>query len=102
MAGQDAVGHVEVRLHGLVVRDALRVVAFHDAFDDFGRHDGLLLHHLIVADEAENDIGGNDGEAGYFIVGEELVAHLDDALAAYLLGGIVETDGDRGLQVEEP
>ena len=102
MAGQDAIGHVEVCLHGLVVRDALRVVAFHDAFDDFRRHDGLLLHHLIVADEAEDDVGSNDGEAGDLIVGEELVAHLDDALAAYLLGGIVETDGDRGLQVEEP
>ena len=73
MAGQDAIGHVEVCLHGLVVRDALRVVALHDAFDDFRRHNGLLLHHLIVADEAENDIGGHDGETGDLIVGEELV-----------------------------
>ncbi len=102
VAGQDAVGHVEVCLHGLVVRDALRVVAFHDAFDHFRRHNGLLLHHLIVADEAEDDIGGNDGETGDLIVGEELVGHLDDALAAYLLGGIVEADGDSGLLVEEP
>ena len=73
MAGQDAIGHVEVCLHGLVVRDALRVVAFHDAFDDFWCHDGLLLHHLIVADEAEDDVGSNDGEAGDLIVGEELI-----------------------------
>ena len=101
VAGQDAISHVEVCLHGLVVRDALRVVAFHDAFDDFRRHDGLLLHHLIVADEAEDDIGGNDGETGDLIVGEELVADFDDTFVSHFLGGVVDTDGDRGVQVEQ-
>ena len=101
MAGQDAVADVEVGGHGLVVGDALGVVALDDALDDGRGLDGLLLDHLVVADDVEDDLGGHDGETGYFVVGEELVRDLDDALHAYLLGGVVVTDGDGCLQVEE-
>ena len=102
VAGQDAVGDVEVGGHGLVVGDTLGVVTLHDALDDLGGLDGLLLDDLIVADDVENDFWGNDGETGYLVVGEKLVRNLDDALHANLLRGVVVTDGDGGLQVEEP
>ena len=46
MAGQDAVADVEVGGHGLVVGDALGVVALDDALDDGRGLDGLLLDHL--------------------------------------------------------
>ena len=63
VAGQNAVLHVEVRLHGFVVGDAFRIVALDDAFDVLGWYDGLLLLHLEVLDDVEDDVGRNDGES---------------------------------------
>ena len=62
VAGEDAVGHVEVGGHGLVVGDALGVVAFHDAFDLLRGLDGLLLNDLVVTDDVEDNFRGHDGE----------------------------------------
>ena len=76
---------MEEGLHGLVVGDALGVVALHDATNLCGGLYGLLLNDLVVADDAEDDLGSYYGETGNLVVGEELVRHLDDALAAYLL-----------------
>ena len=102
MAGQNAVGHMEVGLHGLVVRHALRIIALHDTLDLLRRLHSLLLHHLIVADDAQDDIGSHHGETGDLVVGEEFVRHLDDTFAAYFLRRVVEADRDRSLQIEEP
>lgn len=101
MAGQDAVGNVEVGLHRFVVGDALRIVTLHDATNLTGCLDGLLLNDLIVADDAEDDVGGNDREARDLVVGEELVGHFDDTFAAHFLRGVVDADGDRGVNLEE-
>ena len=101
VAGQDAVGNVEVGTHRLVVGDALRVVALHDAPYFAGCLNGFLLYHFVVADDVENDFGRYDGEAGNLVVGKELVADFDNALVPNLLRRVVETDGNRGLQVEE-
>ena len=101
VTGEDAVGDMEVRLHRLVVRDALGVVAFHEAVNLVRCNNRFLLYHLVVADDTQNDVGGYDGESRNFIVGEELVRHLDDTFVAYLLRRVVDTDGDGGLQVEE-
>ena len=71
---------MEARQHRLVVGDALVVVALHDADKLFGHFDLLLLDHLVAADDAERDVGRNDGQLVYLVVGEELAGYLDDAL----------------------
>ena len=102
VAGQNAVGYMEVGRHRLVVRDALGIVALHDALDLVRRLYGFLLHHLVVADDVQDDLRRHHGETRDLIVGEELVGYLDDTLVAHLLRGVVETDGDGSLQVKEP
>ena len=57
VTGQHSVSHMEMGCHGFVVGNALGVVAFHDADDLAGCLNGLLLNHLIVADDAKNDFG---------------------------------------------
>ncbi len=101
VAGEDAVGHVEMGGHGLVVGDALGVVAFHDAFNLLRGLDGLLLNDLVVTDDVEDNFRGHDGETRNLVVGEKLVADLDDTLIADFLRGVVITDGDGSLQVEK-
>ena len=54
VAGEDAVGHMEMSGHRLVVGDALGVVALHDAFNLVGCLNGFLLHYLVVAYDVEN------------------------------------------------
>ena len=101
MTGQDAVGNVEMGLHRLVVGDALGVVALYDTLDFVRGLDGFLLDNFVVADNVEDDFRRHNGETRDFGIGEELVRHLDDSLHADLLRGVVESDGDGGLQVEE-
>ena len=62
VAGEDAVGHVEVGGHGLIVGNALGVVALHDALDLFRGLNGLLLNDLIVTDDVEDDLRCHDRE----------------------------------------
>ena len=85
VAGQQTVLYVEESLHGLVVGDALGVVAFYDTTNLCWGLNGFLLYDLVVADDAENDIWSYYGETGNLVVGEELVRHLDNAFAAHLL-----------------
>ena len=102
VAGQNAVGYVEMGGHGLVVGDALGVVALDDALDDGRGLDGLLLYNLVVADDVQDDLRSHDGETGDFVVGEEFVRNFDNTFHANLLGWVVVTDSDGSLQVEEP
>ena len=74
---------MEHGVHGFVVGDALRIVAFHDTLDLVGRLYRFLLHHFVIADDAEDDIRCNDGKTRDLIVGKELVRHLDDAFLAH-------------------
>ena len=83
------VHHMEDGLHRFVVGDANRVVALHDAAQFIGSLHRLLLHHFVVVDDVEDDVGGNHREAGNLSIAEETVADLDDAFAAYFRGGIV-------------
>ena len=101
VTGEDAVSHVEEGGHGLVIGNALGVVALHDALDDSRGLDGLLLNDLIVTDDVEDNLRCHNGETRYLVVGEKLVADLDDTLIADFLRGVVITDGDRSLQVEK-
>ena len=101
VAGQDTVADVEVGRHRLVVGDALGVVALHNAAYLVRRLYGFLLDDFVVMDDVENDFWGYDGKSGDFIVGKELVTNLDDALHANFLGGVIITDGDGRLEIEE-
>lgn len=56
VAGEDAVSHMEVGSHGLVVGDALWIVALNDATNLIRCHYVALLNHLVVADDAKNNI----------------------------------------------
>ena len=87
--------------HWFIIGNALGIVAFHNAFNDSWSLDGFLLNDLVVADDVEDDLRGHDGETRNLVVGEKLVADLDDTLIANLLRGVVITDGDRSLQVEK-
>ena len=98
------VNGVEEGLHRLVVGDALRVVALHDALECIWSLYGLLLHDFVVLDDTQSDVRSNDRESVDFLIGEVLVGNLDDALLANLLGWQVVADGNRSLhflQLEE-
>ena len=98
------VNGVEEGLHRLVVGDALRVVALHDALQRIRSLDGLLLYDFVVLDDTQSDVRSHHREAVDFLVGEVLVCHLDDTLLANLLGRQVVADGNRSvhlLQLEQ-
>ena len=98
------VNGMEEGLHRLVVGDALRVVALHDALQRIRSLDGLLFYDFVVLDDTQSDVRSNDREAVDFLVGEILVGNLDDALLANLLAWQVIADGDRSvhlLQLEQ-
>ena len=104
VAAEDAerlIHNVEDSGHWLVVGNALRVVALHNAMEFIGSDNGLFLYHLIVMNDAQHHIGCSHRQTGNLIVGEIAVAHLDDAFLPHLVGGIVETDGHRGGKVGE-
>ncbi len=95
---------VEEGLHRLVVGDALRVVALHDALECIWSLYGLLLHDLVVLDDTQSDVRSHHREAVDFLIGKVLVGNLDDALLANLLGRQVLADGNRSvhlLQLEQ-
>ena len=82
--------------HGFIVCNTLWIVAFHDSAQFVGRYDLLFLYHFVVANDVQDDVGRNYREARYFVVGEELVAYLDDSLAPYLGRTEVVANGNRG------
>ena len=56
MAFDDAIvliHDMKQRRHRLIVRDALRVGAFHDSAQLFGQADFAFLHHFVVADNVQ-------------------------------------------------
>ena len=87
--------------HRLIVGNARGIVAFHNAFNDSWSLDGFLLNDLVVADDVEDDLRGHDGETRNLVVSKKLVADLDDTLVAEFLRGVVVTDGDGRLQIEQ-
>lgn len=63
VAGQDAVSHVEMGGHRLVVGNTFGIVALDDALNNIGRFDGLLFHYLVVADDVKDDLWSYDGKS---------------------------------------
>ena len=68
VAGQDAVSHVEMCGHRLVVGDALGIVAFDDTLDFLRGLNGFLFDDLVVADDIEDYLRGYDGETRDFVL----------------------------------
>ena len=85
--------HVEVSAHGFVVRYALGIGTLDDTKKFVGQGDGALLHNLVVAYDAQRQVGTNDSQLIEFLVSKELVGYLDDALRAQFLTLQVVSDG---------
>lgn len=66
-------------IHGLVVGDALGVVAFDDACDGVGQLHGALVDDLKVAYRVDDGCRGDEGDAVEHGLGELGVGNLDDA-----------------------
>lgn len=79
------VNEVEDGVHWLVICDALGVVASDDTRKLIRGLDSFLLNNLVVTDDVEHHLGGYNRQAANLLVGEELVAHLYDALLLDLL-----------------
>ena len=79
------VNDMEDRIHRFVVGDALGIVAFYNAPKLVRCHHLLLLYHFIVINDVQHHVRCHDRQTGNLIIGEELVAHLDDSLCAYHL-----------------
>ena len=87
MALDDAtllVDDFEAGRHRLVVGDALWIVAFHQPDELVGERDAFLLDHFVVADDIEDDVRRDKGDAADFIIVEELVGDFDHPFAAAL------------------
>ena len=52
--------HVEQRSHRLIVRDTFRIGTFHDAMELVRHLHLLLFHYLIVADDVQLHVGGDN------------------------------------------
>ena len=96
-----AVDDMEAGRHRLIVADALRIGALHKADQGLRKDHFLLLDNLIVTDDAEGHVRGDDGNLVELLVGEELVGHLDDGLAAHLAALEIVADRDRCLHLVE-
>ena len=72
---------MEIGLHGLVVGNAYRIVAFDNAVYFFWRCNGLFLNNFKIIDNVKNDVWRNDGETRNFLIGKEFVFDLDDSFA---------------------
>ena len=60
-------------LHGLVVGDALRIVAADDTLEFVGGLNGLLLHNIVALDDAQHYLWRYDRKTGNLFVGKEFV-----------------------------
>ena len=104
MTGEHCATDVETCRHGLVVGDALGVAAAHDSYELGRQRDTLLLHDVVVADDAKGEVGTDDGQLVQLLVAEVFVGNLDDALATHVLALEIVADGDGGgdvLQVQQ-
>lgn len=99
VTGQDAVRHMEMGEHGLVIRDTLGIVALHDTPYLIRGAYRFLLHHLEVMDDVQHDVRGDDGQTGYLLIRKPFVLHLDKSLPSQFLGREVIADGHWCSQV---
>ena len=72
MACENAVQYMEISLHGFVVGDAHRIVAFDNTPNFLRRCDCFLLNDLKVLDNVQYDIRSHDRETWDLFVGEDL------------------------------
>ena len=95
---------MEMRVHGLVVAYALGIVALHDVDELVGQGHAMLLDHLIVLDDVDHGVGGDESDAVERRLGIGDIGNLDDALLAHQGAVEVEANGDtarEALDVEQ-
>ena len=88
------VHHVEMRAHRFVVADALRVVAMHEIDEFIGQRHRVFFHHFIVADDVDDGIRRNHGDAVERFFGQFDVGDFDDAFSGHTAAVEVVSDGD--------
>ena len=66
--------------HRLVVGDALRVDAFDGAFDFRRKFQRLFLYDLIIFDDVDLGVRGEEGHFVHLVLFQEFVGHFDDGL----------------------
>ena len=62
VAGQNAVSHMKMGSHGLIVGNTLGIVAFDNADNLVRGIYRLFLNNLVVANNAEDNLGGYHGQ----------------------------------------
>src|SRR3989338_4033770 len=88
---------LEDGLDRLLVGDAVGVGA-EDAANLFWHPHAVLLHHLVILDEAHGRVGGEDGDLLHLLFREVPVVDLDHSFFPQLLAVEVEGDGDGVLE----
>ena len=79
------VHHLEARVHGLVVGDALGVVAAHYSHNGVRQRHIAFLGHLEVAYHVYAGVGGDNCYAVQGLFGKLHIGHLDDSFGAQML-----------------
>lgn len=86
---------VEFGLDGFVaVADAGGVGAFYDVFDHFGQFDFLLLHDLVVSDDVDARMWGEQCDFGDLLRLQFAAFDLHDVFCLQQLAGHVDRDRD--------
>ena len=79
------VDNMEDSVHRFIISDTLWVIASYNAPKLIRCHNLLLLYHFIVINDVQHHVRCHDRQTRNFIIGKELIAHLDDSLCAYHL-----------------
>lgn len=87
--------------HRFVVRNAVWIVASDNAPEFIGEANLLFLHNLVVPNDGQRDVGGNNAELVQFRIGEEAVSNLDDTLGSHLVALEVKANGDLGSHLTQ-
>ena len=89
------VDHLETGVHRLIVRDALRIVTFHDPDQLIGQGYRLFLDYLVVPYDIQYHVRGDQSDPVDLIFLKELIGDLDHSLTAHLVAVQVVSDRDR-------
>ena len=77
-----------------MVCNAFRIVAFDDSFQFVRQYDLFLFDNLVVADDIQPDVRGNDSQPADLLFREEAVGNLYDTFFTELLALEIVTDGN--------
>ena len=79
------VDDVEARRHRFVVRDTFRIIALHETDQYVRKRNALLFYHFVIADNVQNHVRCDQGNAADFIFVEEFIGNLNHPFHAELV-----------------